>query len=362
LQAELARLTSLNDYIENVGVYQRDIFEDFVDGTFELINDLIGAMSSGQDAMAILRDRFNDPGLSPPIIYHLRLLATSWLKGHLDLYADFLSQDVNSYCDEWILPVNREIEHLGVVLLYNILLKPANIVLEIAYLDRSEGDKVNVHRNPDEANGQDPATLGPMICLLYRPGHYDILYRPPTIRSGPSGAVSLQVNRVTSFSHQADIQSSVPSLGSFATLDMSALAMIPGMDAPVLGPLTASSVASPLADGYTPSPEPSWVATPPMADGLPPSEPSPPQQQQQQQTTVTPPNPDPVRFSKYNFPLRSLVDASVYSPEPTFTTSTFKNSHFNVAHYNNPHFQPEEYKPGCDDEVPTGRSGGRRRS
>ncbi|KAL6859229.1 hypothetical protein J3F83DRAFT_717548 [Trichoderma novae-zelandiae] len=35
---------------------------------------------------------------------------------------------------------NREIEHLGIVGLANLLLRPIDIVLEIAYLDRSPGN------------------------------------------------------------------------------------------------------------------------------------------------------------------------------------------------------------------------------
>ena len=69
------------------------------------------------------------------------------------------------------------------------------MVLEIAYLDRSDGVEVNVHRMPEEANGQSPADLGPIIYLLYRPGHYDILYRDAVLQPPPppSAPISVQV-------------------------------------------------------------------------------------------------------------------------------------------------------------------------
>lgn len=372
VQAELARMMSFNDYIASVGGYDFTIFEDMVEETFQVMRDIVDAMSTGQDAMEILISKFNDKMISAPIMYHLRLLAASWLKGNLDEFGSFVVGDVDDYCNEWILPVDKEMDHISLALLFNALVKPANIVLEVVYLDLSEGNHANVHRMPEEAEGQDSSMLGSVIHLLYRPGHYDILYRDPVppLPPAPVGTVDLQVNRVTGFTHHHQIQSSVTSLGDYATLDMSALAMIPGLGGPALSPLSPPPAPSPLtADGYSPSPPSPWISQvpPPFADGLPaipaaPQQPSPSQQQQQQSV---PPLAIPLlRFSKYNYSIPGDADSSTYSAEPTFTTPTFKHSHFNTAHYNNPHFQPEEYKPGYDDEIPMGSSktGGRKRS
>ncbi|KAK8104514.1 peptidase C65 Otubain-domain-containing protein [Apiospora kogelbergensis] len=380
LQSELARLRTLNDYLETAGGFDPMVTEDFTDITFELMTELIQALAGGADPMKLLMEKFNDGMASAAMIYHLRLLAASWLKGNFAEYEAFIPGDVNSYCDEWILPVDREIDHLGMVLLFKVLLKPANMVLEIAYLDRSEGDQVNVHRMPDEANGKDAASVEPMIQLLYRPGHYDILYRtggtamqtPPI----PSGPTSLQVNRVTSLSHQHDIrQSSVSSLQDYATLDMTALSMIPAMGPPSISPLGSPPAdCSPVADAYTPPPMSPWVTSPySVSDGLPPTQLLPQQQSsppQQEAPLISPLN--SLRFSKYNYPLPGLGEraspgSSTTLSEPTFTTSMFKNSHFNTAHYNNPHFQPEEYKPENDEDLQpassnSSRNGGRKRS
>ncbi|KAI1460172.1 hypothetical protein F4805DRAFT_18276 [Annulohypoxylon moriforme] len=258
------------------------------------------------------------------------------------------------------MPIDREIDHIGVVLLHDFLLKPAGIILEIAYLDRSDGVAVNVHRMPEEANGEDPANLGPIIYLLYRPGHYDILYRdsviqPPPVQPTPT---TLSINRATSFTHHHEIESTMPSLPDFAAVDMSALAMIPGFGAPAeMSPLGSPPAApSPLTDPYAASPQSPWMPQP-FPDGLatrpPPPQPSPPQQQ-----PATPMTVHPLRFSKYNFP--DLVETSFH--EPAFTTNTFKNSHFNVAHYNNMNFQPEMYRPDAEEEMPHGKGGGRKRS
>ncbi|KAI1761517.1 cysteine proteinase [Hypoxylon sp. FL1150] len=358
-QGELARLTSLNTYIENVGERAAWIFEDMVSETFDLLSTIIGAISSGQDAMPFIMDKFNDAGASHNLMYHMRLLASSYLKGHLDQYEPYLDTTVANYIEGTMMPVDREIDHLSVVLLFEILLKPAGMVLEIAYLDRSEGHEANVHRMPEEANGQD--VLGPIIYLLYRPGHYDILYRDSIIQPPPMppAPTSLQVNRV-SFTQQPEIENTISPLQDFS-IDMSALALIPGFAAPEMSPLGSPPAApSPMSDPYAPSPQSPWMAQS-FSDGLaaappPAPQPSPPQQQ----PPPTPMTVHPLRFSKYNFP--DLVETSTFH-EPAFTTNTFKNSHFNVAHYNNMNFQPEMYRPDADDEIPHAKErGGRKRS
>ncbi|KAI1395655.1 cysteine proteinase [Hypoxylon fuscum] len=361
-QGELARLDSLNNFIENVGGHSPWLFEDMVSETFGLFNTIISTMSNGQDAMPFVIDKFNDVESSQSMVYHMRLLASSWLKGNYSQYEPWIAGGVESYIDNTIMPVDREIDHVGVVLLHDVLLKTTNMVLEIAYLDRSEGVSVNVHRMPEEANGQDPSVLGPIIYLLYRPGHYDILYRDSVIQPPPMppAPTSLQINRV-SFTQQPEIENTISPLQNFS-VDMSALAMIPGFAAPEMSPLGSPPAApSPMTDPYAPSPQSPWMPQP-FPDGLPvaPPPPPPPQPSPPQQQPPTPMTVHPLRFSKYNFP--DLVETSSFH-EPSFTTNTFKNSHFNVAHYNNMNFQPEMYRPDADEEIPHGKErSGRKRS
>ncbi|KAI1421769.1 peptidase C65 Otubain-domain-containing protein [Xylaria sp. FL1777] len=357
VQSELERMTVLNKYIEDVGGQDPDMIDFMVSETIDLFNAIIPAMSGGNDAMPILVAKFNDPNTSQCLVYHLRLLACARLKGHRDQYESWLDTDVETYLSTTVMPVNREIDHICVVLVHDILLKPVNIVLDIAYLDRSEGTEVNVHRFPNEANGQDPSTLGPVIYLLYRPGHYDILYRETQTHVPLVPApVDLQINRVTSFvSHSQDYENPVPALEdtSFA-MNMGVLALIPGL-ASSFGP--PSTTPSPMTDQYAHSPGSSWVSQPVIP--APPSQPSPPQQRATEH---------PVRFSKYNFNFPNLPEVAAANNnayEPSFTTNTFKNSHFNTAHYNNQNFQPEMYQPDAEEEAQSSgnnKIGGRKRS
>jgi len=60
--------------------------------------------------------------------------------------------------------MTRESDHLHITALTSAL----DVNIRVQYMDRGEGGKVNFHDFPD--NGS------PYIHLLYRPGHYDILY------------------------------------------------------------------------------------------------------------------------------------------------------------------------------------------
>ena len=88
-----------------------------------------------------------------------------WLLGHT----------VDQYCNDSIMPMDSEIENVSLSALKDVLLSPAGIALEVLYLDRTEGGEVNMHRF-DPVNPRGGAAIG-TIRLLYRPGHYDILYK-----------------------------------------------------------------------------------------------------------------------------------------------------------------------------------------
>lgn len=277
------------------------------------------------------------------ILYHLRLLAGSWLKGHRDQYEAWCEIGIDGYCASMIEPPEREIEELGIVLLVEILLKPVGFTLEIAYLDRSAGTEVNTHRFPESST-----SIGPVIHLLYRPGHYDILYKPNT--------AEVQVNRM---SFEPTTFASVPHYP--VTFDFNPLAMIPGAGA--VGPLSPMGQLGTTSIDYSPSPQSQWFASP-YADSspTPPSQPAAPQQV----STPTPPMPGStmssaptheIRFSEYHY--EAMAEPW---PEQPIQTNMFKNSHFNKAHYNNPEFTPEEYKPGIDDAVERHEKPARRKS
>ena len=61
-------------------------------------------------------------------------------------------------------PMGKESDHIHITALTSI----TGVPVRIEYMDRGEGHGVNTHIFPDGAS--------PIINMLYKPGHYDLLY------------------------------------------------------------------------------------------------------------------------------------------------------------------------------------------
>ena len=265
LEEEIARMTSLNNFLVNIGGFEAWVFEDMAEETISLLRDMAQSIqTSPQTAAELLIQRFNNREVSDSIVYHFRLLASSWLKGDPTSYQDFIQNDlgVDGYRKEWLEVPNQEIDHLGMTLLIHVLLKPIGFAVEIVYLDRSEGSQVNSHLiQEQDANGVPTNPSGPIIHLLYRPSHYDILYKDmaPSMPMRPAinkvtQNPNTQVNRATSFSQQHTIQSTA--MNDFSGIDLTNLLSIPGFQCPPPPSHHAfpAQFQSPMVQSYAPSP------------------------------------------------------------------------------------------------------------
>ena len=77
---------------------------------------------------------------------------------------------IDQYCAAKIDPFAVEIEHLGIQALFDAVIRPAGINIEVLYLDRSPGEEVNTIRFPDLDDPVRSHYLNiPTIRLLYRP-------------------------------------------------------------------------------------------------------------------------------------------------------------------------------------------------
>ena len=418
-------MTSLNNFLTTVGGFEEWLFEDMVQETTNLLKDMATSMETSlQTAANLIIQRFNDPEISNAIVYHFRLLASSWLKGAPTSYQDFIPDNlgVDGYCKEWLEAPNQEIDHLGMTLLIDVLLKPIGFAVEIVYLDRSEGSQVNSHLiQSEDANGVPTNPAGPIIHLLYRPSHYDILYKdmapPMPLRQAIDEATqnpNLQVNRAASFSQQHTIQST--SMNDFSNVDMTSLLNIPGFQcappshhgfpaqfhSPIEQPYAPSPISasiSPISPGASstatssntnlslstnfPTQQTAALVSPALSTPHSSHAPFSPQTIQLPIHPGVPQqhiSPHPIRPSLPSHPSLSSQHSDLPSPTSAnspfrpsrwewdarvaeqegpvvFQTSTFKNSHYNTAHYNNPNFQPEEWSPECE-EAGGGHAGG----
>ncbi|KAL9603590.1 MAG: hypothetical protein Q9219_001093 [cf. Caloplaca sp. 3 TL-2023] len=196
--AEIARLTSLNNLLDSVG-YQRDIYEDFIEETVQTLKH-IASSPGNPDGGATILARMNDENVCSAIIMHFRMISAAWMKNHSESFLPYTGiPSIDQYCAARIEPYAVEIDNVGLQAFFEAVLKPAGLALQVLYLDRSPGKQVNEINWPAEPLNPVSTYAGtPTIRLLYRPGHYDILYKPEDIPILSATAVTNpQINLVS---------------------------------------------------------------------------------------------------------------------------------------------------------------------
>ncbi|KAK5109550.1 hypothetical protein LTR62_006901 [Meristemomyces frigidus] len=258
---EEARLRSMSNILEAAG-WNASMYDDFADEVIDLLREVCNALHAGT-ASEVLLAAFNDEMRQNYIITYIRMLTAAWMKTRPGEYAPWLlDKTVDQYCDDSILPIASEIENVSLSALKDVLLSPAGMALEVLYLDRTEGGEVNMHRF-DPVNHHRGIAIG-TIRLLYRPGHYDILYKAEDLPQPPEPIPTyLQFG---SREHQQHVYDIAPV--------MDFMTDIPGMSFinPHQAWLTGSSYGSGVSDFFTapqtlqqcvqPTPAPAPVATP----------------------------------------------------------------------------------------------------
>jgi ubiquitin thioesterase protein OTUB1 len=252
-----------------VGGYEAMTFEDLAEETFELLREVSGMLASQEHALAHVTQKFNEQVVSDSIVYHLRMLAASYMKGNRQEFAGFVpdGKSVDGYCSEWLERPGEEIEQIGVILLVDILLKPVNFTIEIAMLDRTEGAEVNTFRFPAGTADQQAAVLGPTIYLLYRPGHYDILYKDMIL--APSMQIpqdDIAANFVAfPTANYGWVGNTMDPAGAYTTFS-DTMFMIPGFAPPSTSNfgVLKTPLESPIEQTFAPSPASTWFPSAPF--------------------------------------------------------------------------------------------------
>lgn len=162
---ELARITAVVEgSLEKLVVigYPEMTSEDF----YEVFLEQFKAISADADVSAVFA-AMNEDMTSNYIVTYLRMLTSGHMKMHEDDFAPFIEggMSVVEFCNSEVDPMGVESGHLQIKALADCL----GVGIQVAYLDRTEGNEVNVHTIPEGAQ--------PLVSLLYRPGHYDIVYK-----------------------------------------------------------------------------------------------------------------------------------------------------------------------------------------
>ncbi|KAL3132624.1 hypothetical protein ABBQ32_009152 [Trebouxia sp. C0010 RCD-2024] len=166
--------------------FQELVFED----AMEVIVDQLNALGTPDPLTIVsLESNMRDGMLSNMVIMYMRMLTSCEVQRRQDFFAPFIMGmmddpvTVEQFCRRYVEPMGEESDHIHIVAITDAL----QIAIRVVYLDRStaaftgaaseDAAAVNHHDFVPEAKQKDTAAIvQPRVHLLYRPGHYDILY------------------------------------------------------------------------------------------------------------------------------------------------------------------------------------------
>lgn len=138
-------------------------YEDFIEIlTFKL-------ESVHHTSIETLKNDFEDKMLADSIVMFSRFLISAYMRLNSEKFEGFTEgyATVLDYCKSEVEPMDKESEQLQVM----AVAEAFGLKIKILYLDRSDQDKCSEIEFPVEYSGPNFS-----IFLLYRPGHYDLLY------------------------------------------------------------------------------------------------------------------------------------------------------------------------------------------
>ncbi|KAI9221273.1 peptidase C65 Otubain-domain-containing protein [Blastocladiella britannica] len=148
--------------------FDRMVIEDFMDVAEDTVRAIEQKTIYDLD---MLTARFQVDEISNALVVIVRFAVSAYLQLHEDEYYPFVMDDADSmlqYCNHYVEAVGRDADHIHLTVVSKIF----HVNFSVAYLDAGSSTKATIHTfEGDDENKQD------VIALLYRPGHYDLLYR-----------------------------------------------------------------------------------------------------------------------------------------------------------------------------------------
>ncbi|XP_068143530.1 ubiquitin thioesterase otubain-like [Drosophila tropicalis] len=142
--------------------------EDFHETFMEVVKRVCPESSAGASdiVQAELHKVFNEQGYSDYVVVYLRLITSGQLQEDANFYQNFIegSFTIEEFRHQEVEPMYKESDHIHIIALCTAL----SAGVRVEYLDRGEGGTVKTHDFPERTD--------PKVFLIYRPGHYDILY------------------------------------------------------------------------------------------------------------------------------------------------------------------------------------------
>ncbi|XP_050225241.1 OVARIAN TUMOR DOMAIN-containing deubiquitinating enzyme 1 [Mercurialis annua] len=170
--------------LQNLG-YIDFTFEDFFSLFLEQLDNVLPGSETSISHDELV-DRCRDQSVSDYVVMFFRFVTSGEIKRRSDFFEPFIlgltNTTVEQFCKSSVEPMGEESDHVHITALSDAL----GVAIRVMYLDRSSCDTGGVSVNhhdflPAAGNLPNPTSDGstikdPFITLLYRPGHYDILY------------------------------------------------------------------------------------------------------------------------------------------------------------------------------------------
>ncbi|KAL3315390.1 OTU domain, ubiquitin aldehyde binding [Cichlidogyrus casuarinus] len=147
--------------------YSSLTIEDFEETFTNVLDELvINGSGTAQDVYS----KFNDEALSNYFVVFMRLMVSSYIQSHVEDYKGLITTSPKEWCQNEVEPVQREADSIHVSVI--ALATGFSILVENCQLS---GDRLSNLVFPGSANETTPeAAIS--IKMLYKPGHYDLLY------------------------------------------------------------------------------------------------------------------------------------------------------------------------------------------
>ncbi|PPQ83043.1 hypothetical protein CVT26_012174 [Gymnopilus dilepis] len=193
--SSLSKLESTKDTLDKAGI-EKLVYEDFYE---EFVSLIEGITKPDAQGLVLNSDRllhaFQSPETSNAIVIYLRFLTSAQIRLNREDFEAFVvhpdtkePMDVDSFCANVVQAMGKEAGEIASstsiamqVLIYDsvednvemeALCRALQLNVDVAYLSGVRGDGVDFITFRHDTDSK-----APPLTLLYRPGHYDILFK-----------------------------------------------------------------------------------------------------------------------------------------------------------------------------------------
>ncbi|CAK91877.1 unnamed protein product (macronuclear) [Paramecium tetraurelia] len=144
--------------------YEQIVIDDFYDEIMKQIK-----LCPNNITIQGIVDAFCNKVTSDYLIMYMRMMTSGYIKANSFLFEGYIETGtVELFCQQEVDPIDREADQMQIIALQNYL----QIPIRIFYLDGNVSTfDATIFQIPEDADSKSI-----FINLLYRPGHYDILY------------------------------------------------------------------------------------------------------------------------------------------------------------------------------------------